>query len=120
MSEQQPTAAPAEDRATEDQATEQATEDQAGGAEEALKTKVQAVFDEQINPAVAMHGGFISLVDVKDTTVYVAMGGGCQGCGAANMTLKAGIEAILLEEVPEISAVVDTTDHHSGDSPYFK
>lgn len=88
--------------------------------EAALKLKVQTVFDEQINPAVAMHGGFISLVDVKDSKVYVEMGGGCQGCGAANMTLKAGIEAILLEEVPEITAVVDTTDHATGDNPYFK
>jgi Fe/S biogenesis protein NfuA len=85
-----------------------------------LKERVQQVFDEQINPAVSMHGGFISLIDVKDTTVYVEMGGGCQGCGAANMTLKAGIEAILMEEVPEVTAVIDTTDHASGDNPYFK
>ncbi len=89
-------------------------------SEDELKAKVQTVFDEQINPAVAMHGGFISLVDVKDSKVFVEMGGGCQGCGAANMTLKAGIEAILLEEVPEITAVVDTTDHSHGDNPYFK
>lgn len=92
----------------------------AKSGDEALRERVQKVFDEQINPAVAMHGGFISLVDVKDATVYVEMGGGCQGCGAANMTLKAGIEAILLEEIPEVQAVVDTTDHTSGHDPYFK
>lgn len=100
--------------------SDNATENAPAMDEAALKQKVQTVFDEQINPAVAMHGGFISLVDVKDSKVYVEMGGGCQGCGAANMTLKAGIEAILLEEVPEITAVVDTTDHATGDNPYFK
>ena len=98
----------------------EATNDNTAAGDDALKARVQAVFDEQINPAVAMHGGFISLVDVKDSKVFVEMGGGCQGCGAANMTLKAGIEAILLEEVPEITAVVDTTDHAHGDNPYFK
>jgi Fe/S biogenesis protein NfuA len=96
------------------------TQEKSTLSDDELKTKVQSVFDEQINPAVAMHGGFISLVDVKDNKVFVEMGGGCQGCGAANMTLKAGIEAILLEEVPEISAVIDTTDHSHGDNPYFK
>ena len=88
--------------------------------EDELRQRVQKIFDEQINPAVAMHGGFITLIDVKGKTVYVEMGGGCQGCGAANMTLKAGVEAILVEEIPEIEEVVDTTDHAFGDSPYFK
>lgn len=89
-------------------------------SEDELRTRVQKVFDEQINPAVNMHGGYVSLVDVKDSKVYVEMGGGCQGCGAANMTLKAGIEAILIEEIPQITEVLDTTDHSVGDNPYFK
>lgn len=87
--------------------------------DESLRQRVQVVIDEQINPAVAMHGGFVSLVDVRDSKVYVNMGGGCQGCGMAAMTLAAGIEALLLEEIPEISAVVDATNHADGDSPYY-
>ncbi|MCK5797979.1 MAG: NifU family protein [Deltaproteobacteria bacterium] len=99
----------------------QGTTDGAGEAlgDEALRVKVQAVFDQQINPSVAMHGGYIALVDVRDTKVFIEMGGGCQGCGAANLTLKAGVEAILLEEVPEVTGVIDTTDHGRGDNPYI-
>jgi Fe/S biogenesis protein NfuA len=92
----------------------------AAGGDDAFRQRVQKVFDEQINPAVAMHGGFITLVDVKGKRVFVEMGGGCQGCGAANMTLKAGIEALLIEEIPEVEEVIDTTDHSHGDNPYFE
>ncbi|MCC6746549.1 MAG: NifU family protein [Deltaproteobacteria bacterium] len=84
-----------------------------------LRVRIQAVIDGQINPAVGMHGGFVTLVDVVDSRVYVQMAGGCQGCGAANHTLKAGIEALLKEEIPEISEVLDATDHDAGASPYF-
>ena len=84
-----------------------------------LKARVQEIFDEMINPAVAMHGGYISLLDVRENKVYVEMGGGCQGCGAAQMTLKAGVEAMLMEELPQIIEVIDETDHGSGDNPYF-
>ena len=94
-------------------------EDGQADRDEALRVRVQAVFDQQINPSVAMHGGYITLVDVRDAKVFIEMGGGCQGCGAANLTLKAGVEAILFEEVPEVTAVIDTTDHRHGDSPYF-
>ena len=55
-----------------------------------LKEKVQALLDNSINPAVAGHGGYIELIDVKDNTVYIQMSGGCQGCGGADVTLKAG------------------------------
>lgn len=84
-----------------------------------LKEKVQFVLDTAINPAIAGHGGFIELLDVKGKTVYVRMGGGCQGCGAANITLKAGVEAMLKEEIPEIEEVLDSTDHASGTNPYY-
>ena len=78
---------------------------------EDLKTKVQELIDSMINPAVAGHGGFVDLIDVKDNKVYLTMGGGCQGCGAADVTLKSGIERLIKEELPEIEEVLDTTDH---------
>ena len=84
-----------------------------------LKGKVQALIDNMINPAVAGHGGFVDLIDVKDNKVYIAMGGGCQGCGAADITLKSGIERLIREELPEVEEVLDTTDHASGENPYY-
>ena len=87
---------------------------------EDLKTKVQELIDSMINPAVAGHGGFVDLIDVKDNKVYLTMGGGCQGCGAADVTLKSGIERLIKEELPEIEEVLDTTDHASGDNPYYQ
>jgi Fe-S cluster biogenesis protein NfuA len=63
-----------------------------------------------INPAVAGLGGFVQLVDAKDQKVYLQMGGGCQGCGAADVTLKQGIERLIREELPEVEEVLDTTD----------
>ena len=87
---------------------------------EDLKTKVQELIDAMINPAVAGHGGFVDLIDVKDNKVYLTMGGGCQGCGAADVTLKSGIERLIKEEIPEIEEVLDTTDHSSGSNPYYQ
>ena len=84
-----------------------------------LKTKVQDLIDSSINPAIAAHGGWVDLLDVKDSVVYLQMGGGCQGCGAADITLKAGIERLIKEEIPEISEVLDTTDHAAGSNPYY-
>ena len=86
---------------------------------EDLKTRVQELIDSMINPAVAGHGGFVELVDVQDNRVYLQMGGGCQGCGAADVTLKAGIERLIKEEVPEIEEVLDATDHSQGTNPYY-
>jgi Fe/S biogenesis protein NfuA len=84
-----------------------------------LTTRVQELIDSTINPAVAGHGGFVQLIDVKDNKVYLAMGGGCQGCGAADITLKAGIERLIKEELPEVEEVLDTTDHGAGENPYY-
>ena len=84
-----------------------------------LKEKVQELIDASINPAVAGHGGFVELIDVQDSRVYLQMGGGCQGCGAADITLKSGIERLIKEEIPEVQEVLDTTDHASGANPYY-
>ncbi len=81
--------------------------------------KIQELIDERINPAVAAHGGQIELLNVEDDSIYIHMGGGCQGCGMANVTLKHGIEAMIQEVFPEIKHVVDTTDHASGTNPYY-
>jgi Fe/S biogenesis protein NfuA len=84
-----------------------------------LKTKVQELIDTMINPAVAGHGGFVELIDVQDNRVYLQMGGGCQGCGAADVTLKSGIERLIKDELPEVTEVLDTTDHGAGNNPYY-
>lgn len=81
--------------------------------------QIQQLIDERINPAVAAHGGQVELLNVDDDSVYIEMAGGCQGCGMANVTLKHGIEAMILEAFPEIKHVVDTTDHGAGSNPYY-
>jgi len=81
---------------------------------------VQRLLDDEINPAVAAHGGYISLVDVKEDIVYIRLEGGCQGCGMADVTLKQGVEAAIMRELPNIAAVRDTTDHAGGTNPYYQ
>ena len=80
---------------------------------------IKALLDERINPGVEAHGGYISLIDVKDHTAFIRLEGGCQGCGMADVTLKQGIERMILEAVPTITAVLDSTDHASGTNPYY-
>ena len=84
-----------------------------------LFIRVQGVIDGQINPGVQTHGGHVTLLDVKDGVAYVELGGGCQGCGMVDVTLKQGIERMIVEQVPEIESVYDTTDHAAGSNPYF-
>ncbi|MGZ4753961.1 MAG: NifU family protein [Acidimicrobiia bacterium] len=82
--------------------------------------KVVEVLDTQINPQIAAHGGYAELVAIEVPIAYLRMGGGCQGCGMAAVTLSQGIEVALLEFVPEITEVVDVTDHASGSNPYYE
>ena len=84
------------------------------------REKVQYLIDAQINPGVAEHGGSVQIVDVKDGGVYLRLHGGCQGCGAADFTLKQGIETIVKRAVPEIHQVIDLTDHGAGMNPYYQ
>jgi Fe/S biogenesis protein NfuA len=84
-----------------------------------IAERVRDVLDSQVNPAIAAHGGMISLVDVEETDVYVEMSGGCQGCALSRMTLRQGVERMLREAVPELTAVHDITDHASGENPYL-
>jgi len=81
---------------------------------------VQKVLDDEINPAVASHGGHVALLEVKDDVAYIQLGGGCQGCGMVDVTLKQGIEVRIREAVPTIREIVDTTDHAGGKNPYYQ
>lgn len=88
--------------------------------DDALYEQVAKVFDEQVNPMVARHGGHVELIDVQDAVVMLRMGGGCQGCGMADVTLRQGIEGMLAQLVPAVRGIVDITDHTSGSNPYFQ
>jgi Fe/S biogenesis protein NfuA len=89
------------------------------GPEGEVWRQIQRVLDEQVNPAVASHGGNISLIEYRDGIAYLQMGGGCQGCGQAAATLKQGVERILRDQVPEIEEILDVTDHAGGRNPYY-
>jgi len=87
--------------------------------EDPLAQKVQQVIDEYINPGVAGHGGWVLLKDVKEERAFVEMGGGCQGCGLAAVTLRQGIERAIMQAVPEVKEIVDITAHEAGEDPYY-
>jgi Fe-S cluster biogenesis protein NfuA len=97
--------------------SEEVTESQL--APEETQRRVQQVLDTIINPAVASHGGFVRLLDVTNNTVFLEFGGGCQGCGMVSVTLKYGVERTIRDEVPEVGAIMDTTDHAAGRNPYY-
>jgi Fe/S biogenesis protein NfuA len=87
--------------------------------DELIYAAVEEIFREEINPAVARHGGKVELVDVQDATVVVRMRGGCQGCGMAQVTLRQGIEAALRQAIPGVKGIKDITDHSAGTNPYY-
>jgi Fe/S biogenesis protein NfuA len=86
-----------------------------------IAEKVQALFESSINPSLASHGGFATLVGVDDAKkdVFITMGGGCQGCAMSRMTLTQGIAEAVKSAIPEVNEVVDVTDHTAGDNPYY-
>jgi Fe/S biogenesis protein NfuA len=81
--------------------------------------QVEQLLKEQINPALAAHGGFAELKGVEGDKVYVTMGGGCQGCAVSAMTLRDGIARSIKEAIPEVTDVIDTTDHDAGENPFY-
>lgn len=85
-----------------------------------VEQRVMQVLDQQINPSIASHGGRAELVAVEESIAYLRLSGGCQGCGMASVTLSQGIEVAIKEHVPEITGVMDVTDHASGANPYFE
>ncbi len=84
-----------------------------------LLRKLQTLIDDEVAPGLAQHGGHVTLVNVEAGRAFLKFGGGCQGCGSADMTMKQGIEALIKREIPEILEVVDTTDHAAGSNPYY-
>lgn len=84
-----------------------------------IADKVRQLLDGRINPSLAAHGGYAQLVGVEGSTVYLTMGGGCQGCAMSQLTLTEGIKASILQTIPEVTEVVDATDHSAGDNPYY-
>jgi Fe/S biogenesis protein NfuA len=82
--------------------------------------RVIQVLDLQVNPSIAGHRGRAELVAVERGTAYLRLSGGCQGCAMATVTLSQGIETAIIQAVPEITSVVDVTDHQSGTNPYFE
>jgi Fe/S biogenesis protein NfuA len=84
-----------------------------------LAQQVQTLISERINPGVASHGGYVTLLGVQGRDVFLELGGGCQGCTMSAATLRQGIEILLREEIPQLGRVVDQTDHESGTNPYY-
>ncbi len=84
-----------------------------------LTWAIRDLLDREINPAVGQHGGFVELIEVKRNNVYLRLGGGCQGCGAADVTLKQGIERAIRSLAPAVGEILDTTDHAAGRNPYY-
>jgi Fe/S biogenesis protein NfuA len=93
----------------------------AKGITSPLALRVVAVLEQSVNPAIASHGGRADLVALNDEdgTAYLRLSGGCQGCAMSQMTLRQGIETALLEEVPELTKILDVTDHGSGENPFY-
>jgi Fe/S biogenesis protein NfuA len=93
----------------------------AQGLDGELATKLADVLEREVNPSIAAHGGRADLValDAEAGVAYLALSGGCQGCAGSRATLSQGIEVILLEQVPEVTQIVDVTDHASGANPYY-
>ncbi len=92
-------------------------------AEDSKEVKMEAIqnlLDFEVNPMVAAHGGFFTLLDVEDRNVYVELGGGCQGCGMVDMTLRQGVEKRMREVFPDMDQLVDSTDHSDGDNPFYE
>ena len=87
--------------------------------DQALLEAVETLLNQQVNPAVAAHGGHISVDKVEGSAVYLRMSGGCQGCAASAATLREGVERMLRAALPQIGKIVDVTDHAAGDNPFY-
>lgn len=81
--------------------------------------KIELLFDEQVRPALAAHGGNVEIVDLDNNILFLRLQGGCQGCSSSAATLKQGIQTLVMQTFPEITDVVDVTDHESGENPYM-
>jgi Fe/S biogenesis protein NfuA len=85
-----------------------------------LPEKVQQLLDQSVNPSLASHGGFVELAGVEDTVVYLSMGGGCQGCAMSQATMVEGVTLAIHDAIPEVTDVIDVTDHSAGENPFYE
>ena len=90
-----------------------------GRSVEVVREIVQDILDREINRSIASHGGAIAIVDLREGQLYVRMSGGCQGCASSEATLKQGFEVMVKRAAPEITEIIDVTDHQSGQKPYY-
>ena len=90
-----------------------------GRSDAEVRAVIQELLDGEVNRSIANHGGQISIVDVHDGVLSIAMSGGCQGCAASNVTLRQGFEVMVRRVAPEIVDIVDTTDHAAGTKPFY-
>lgn len=88
-------------------------------SQDEIQKGIQKAIDEEVNPGVAGHGGLITLQHITGNTITIKMGGGCQGCSSADLTLKQGVHSSFRKFVPQIGAIFDETDHAAGLNPYF-
>ena len=84
-----------------------------------LADRVTELLNRQVNPSIAAHGGEIRLAGVQDTEIYLEMMGGCQGCAMSRLTLRQGVEKMIHQSIPEVTAIHDVTDHQAGENPFF-
>lgn len=89
-------------------------------SEEKMREVIEKLFEEEVNPAIASHGGRVELADVEGTRVLLRLSGGCQGCSSATVTLKQGIEKSIRAALPDVTEIIDVTDHSAGTNPYYK
>ena len=89
--------------------------------EKPTRKQIEEFIENEINPSLAMHGGFLELTDYDKETdiVHVKMGGGCHGCSSSRITLRNGVEQYLRDEFPNLGEIEDVTDHSLGENPYY-
>lgn len=93
----------------------------AGGRSDAeLHVVIQELLDQEVNRSIASHGGKISIVDISDGVLFIAMSGGCQGCAGSTATLRQGLDVMVRKVAPEIVNIIDTTDHAAGTKPFYE
>lgn len=91
------------------------------GEDSPLEDRINYVLYNEVNPGLASHGGEVSLVEITEEKVAVLrFGGGCQGCGMVDSTLKYGVEKSLMDQIPELTGVVDVTDHTDRTQAYYQ
>ena len=93
---------------------------ESGRSDAELHSVIQDLLDREVNKSIANHGGQISIVDIENGVLSIAMSGGCQGCASSQVTLRQGFEVMLRRVAPEIVEIVDTTDHLAGTKPFYK